>query len=126
MLQYLELEHLTRRHFLSKCSMGLGGLWLASQGQTWGASAAIKKDPAQPLLPDLSHFAPKAKRVIYLHMAGSPSQLEMFDFKPELAKLDGKHRCIGKQGEPQYLAVFWILCSFWAAVFVRMIVVGRH
>ena len=38
----------------------------------------------------MPHFAPKAKRVIYLHMAGSPSQLELFDYKPELVKLDGK------------------------------------
>ena len=90
MLHYTQLEHLTRRHFLSKCSIGLGGLWLASQGQSWGASGALKKDPTQPLLPDLTHFAPKAKRVIYLHMAGSPSQLELFDHKPELIKLDGK------------------------------------
>ena len=86
MIHLTQLEHLTRRHFLSKCSVGLGGLWLASQGQSWGASGALKKDPTQPLLPDLTHFAPKAKRVIYLHMAGSPSQLELFDHKPELIK----------------------------------------
>ena len=66
--------------------MGLGGLWLGTQGQ----GAPLAKDPANPLLPDLAHFAPKAKRVIYLHMAGAPSQLELFDHKPELAKLDGK------------------------------------
>jgi uncharacterized protein (DUF1501 family) len=89
LFQQLHLERArlaTRRHFLRDCSLGLGGLWLSSEA---GASA-LKKDPAQPLLPDLPHFAPKAKRVIYLHMAGSPSQLELFDHKPELAKLDGK------------------------------------
>ncbi len=89
LFQQLHLErarHATRRHFLRDCSIGLGGLWLASQSQ----GAVLKKDPANPLMPDLSHFAPKAKRVIYLHMAGSPSQLELFDHKPELAKLDGK------------------------------------
>lgn len=80
----------TRRHFLEKCSIGLGGVWLASQGLGYGASAIRAKDPSQPLLPDMPHFAPKAKRVIYLHMAGSPSQLELFDYKPELEKLDGK------------------------------------
>ncbi|WP_367870377.1 DUF1501 domain-containing protein [Luteolibacter sp. Populi] len=85
-LRYERAQHLTRRHFLQNCSVGLGGLWLGSQGQ----GAALHKDPANPLLPDLAHFAPKAKRVIYLHMAGSPSQLELFDYKPELAKLDGK------------------------------------
>ncbi len=84
------LQHETRRHFLNKCSVGLGGLWLASQGQSWGALGQLLKDPTQPLLPDMPHFAPKAKRVIYLHMAGSPSQLELFDYKPELVKLDGK------------------------------------
>ena len=41
-------------------------------------------------VPKLPHFAPKAKRVIYLHMAGAPSQLELFDYKPDLQKLDGK------------------------------------
>jgi uncharacterized protein (DUF1501 family) len=89
LFQQLHLErarHQTRRHFLQNCSVGLGGLWLASQSQ----GAVLPKDPANPLMPDLSHFAPKAKRVIYLHMAGSPSQLELFDHKPELTKLDGK------------------------------------
>ena len=89
LFQQLHLErarHRTRRHFLQNCSVGLGGLWLASQGQ----GSVLKKDPANPLMPDLAHFAPKAKRVIYLHMAGSPSQLELFDHKPELTKLDGK------------------------------------
>ena len=43
-----------------------------------------------PGLETVSHFAPKAKRVIFLHMAGAPSQLELFDYKPELTKLDGK------------------------------------
>ena len=58
-------------------------------------------------------YAPKAKRVIYLHMAGAPSQLEMFDYKPELEKLDGKpcppSLLAGKrfafiQGTPEMLA----------------------
>jgi hypothetical protein len=40
--------------------------------------------------PHPSQFPPKAKRVIYIHMAGSPSQLELFDYKPELAKYNGK------------------------------------
>ncbi|TAE78656.1 MAG: DUF1501 domain-containing protein [Verrucomicrobia bacterium] len=85
-LRFERARHTTRRHFLQNCSVGLGGLWLASQGH----GATLKKDPANPLMPDLAHFAPKAKRVIYLHMAGSPSQLELFDHKPELTKLDGK------------------------------------
>lgn len=82
------LFHQTRRQFLGNSSLGLGALWFASQNPSLGAG--LSKDPANPLLPDLPHFAPKAKRVIYLHMAGSPSQLELFDHKPELSKLDGK------------------------------------
>ncbi|MDX1680882.1 MAG: DUF1501 domain-containing protein [Akkermansiaceae bacterium] len=90
-LQYSQLEYLTRRHFLSKCSTGLGAMWLASTaGRAWGAGGVIKKDPANPLAPDIPHFAPKAKRVIYLHMAGAPSQHELFDYKPELEKLNGQ------------------------------------
>ncbi|MCH7228970.1 DUF1501 domain-containing protein [Haloferula sp. A504] len=81
------VRHLTRRHFLSESSLALGALWMGTQT---GLGAKLKKDPAAPLLPDAPHFAPKAKRVIYLHMAGAPSQLELFDYKPDLAKLDGK------------------------------------
>jgi hypothetical protein len=90
-LQHSQLEHLTRRHFLAKCSTGLGAMWLASAtGRAWGASGALQKDPANPLAPAMPHFAAKAKRVIYLHMAGAPSQHELFDYKPELLKLNGK------------------------------------
>ncbi|RYD48223.1 MAG: DUF1501 domain-containing protein, partial [Verrucomicrobiaceae bacterium] len=56
----------------------------------WGASGVLAKDPANPLAPDLPGFTAKAKRVIYLHMAGAPSQHELFDYKPDLLKLDGK------------------------------------
>lgn len=90
-LQHAKLEHETRRHFLSKCGLGLGALWFAgSTGRSWGSSGPLVKDPTQPLAPAAPHFAAKAKRVIYLHMAGAPSQHELFDFKPELLKLNGK------------------------------------
>ena len=75
----------TRRYFLRQCSTGLGALWLATT-----ASAASTRDSAHPLRPTQPHFQPRARRVIYLHMAGSPSQLELFDYKPALAKLNGK------------------------------------
>ena len=88
--QHDTLQHLTRRHFLGQCSLGLGALWMAAHENPALAAGVLKKDPANPLAPDLSQFAPKAKRVIYLHMAGSPSQLELFDHKPELSKLDGQ------------------------------------
>jgi len=83
------LQHLTRRHFLGGSAMSLASMWLASLN---GAKAAVKvaRDAATPFAPAAPHFAPRAKRVIYLHMAGAPSQLELFDYKPELKKLDGK------------------------------------
>ncbi len=82
------LLHRTRRHFLRDCSLGLAGMWLGAQRTS--AASVLEKDPAHPWQPAQPHFAAKAKRVIYLHMAGSPSQLELFDYKPELTKLDGK------------------------------------
>jgi len=94
LLQHLhqqELQHLTRRHFLKDCSTGLGGMWLASQGLAQAAGKLhIQHDPSNPLAALAPTFAPKAKRVIYLHMVGAPSQLELFDYKPTLAKYDGK------------------------------------
>lgn len=82
----------TRRHFIKESAMGLGGLALAALfgcGEKKGATK-IAFDPAHPLAPKLPPFAGKAKSVIYLHMAGAPSQLELFDYKPELAKMDGQ------------------------------------
>ncbi|MCA9238580.1 MAG: DUF1501 domain-containing protein [Planctomycetales bacterium] len=72
------LENTTRRHFLRESAAGLGGVWLASQ--TAGAAAAARSP----------HFTPRVKRVIYLHMVGAPSQLELFDYKPELERFDGQ------------------------------------
>ncbi len=82
------LEYRTRRHFLHESLTGLGGFWLVQQAAANSELPAI--DPARPTAPRRSHFAPKAKNVIYLHMAGSPSQLELFDYKPELNRLDGQ------------------------------------
>lgn len=73
----------TRRQFLKACSMGLGAMALNSLS---GIEALAKTNDAMGM--SVPHFAPKAKRVIYLHMAGSPSQLELFDYKPELEKLN--------------------------------------
>jgi hypothetical protein len=77
----------TRRHFLKQCPMGLGALALASMlnGETQAAPAAD-----DPLAPRKGHFPGKAKHVIFLHMAGSPPHLDMFDYKPELLKHSGK------------------------------------
>jgi hypothetical protein len=88
-LQLETLQNLTRRQFLQKSITGLGALWLTTQG--WAAGAgAIRRDPARPSAPLAPHFPAKAKRVVYLHMAGAPSQLELFQYKPELVKLHGK------------------------------------
>ncbi|MEM6329307.1 MAG: DUF1501 domain-containing protein [Planctomycetota bacterium] len=111
-----QLRSNTRRTFLQRGMAGLGGLWLGSQlaGGRAEASAGsqIQIDPSRPLLPRKTHFAGKAKRVIYLHMAGAPSQLELFDHKPELSKYSGKacpqeylegQRFAFIQGTPQLL-----------------------
>lgn len=82
------LQNLTRRQFLHQFSYGLGALWLATQT---GLGATHAPQPAGPPLASRPpHLAPRANRIIYLHMAGAPSQLEMFDYKPHLQKLDGR------------------------------------
>lgn len=87
-LQETELRRQTRRHFLQSCTLGLGALGLGSLMGSCGpkTTSALTEDPMAVKAP---HFAPKAKRVIYIHMAGAPSQLELFDYKPELIKYHG-------------------------------------
>ncbi|MDB6154132.1 MAG: hypothetical protein JWL90_2585 [Chthoniobacteraceae bacterium] len=84
------LEQVTRRHFFRECGVGVGKIALASlltdSFSPFSARAAV----IDPLAPKQPHFPPKAKRVIHLFMAGAPSQLDLFDYKPELAKLQGK------------------------------------
>src|SRR5882724_3262368 len=81
---------INRRTFLSRSAYGLGGLALASLLNPKLISAAERIDgPSQGIVSPL-HFPQKAKRVIHLCMAGGPSHLETFDFKPELKKLNGK------------------------------------
>lgn len=89
------LHYFTRRHFLKESAMGLGALALGALfggcGTGNGETAANTVfDAANPLAPKLPLFPGKAKSVIYLHMAGAPSQLELFDYKPALMKLDGQ------------------------------------
>ena len=91
--QHEILQFETRRHFLKKCTTGLGAIALGSLvGCNPFSDSAPKKifSSTDPLALKPPHFAARAKRIIYLHMAGSPSQLELFDYKPELHKLDGK------------------------------------
>lgn len=75
-----DLLHLSRRHFLEKASLGLGAIAISS---------FVDPSLNQPRRPD-PHFAPKAKRIIYLFQAGGPSQLEMLDYKPELTRRHGQ------------------------------------
>jgi uncharacterized protein (DUF1501 family) len=81
-----------RRHFFRECGIGVGKIALAGLltetliAKTFGSPG----DSANPLVPRSPHFAPRAKRVIHLFMAGAPSQLDLFDPKPELTRLEGK------------------------------------
>jgi len=87
----LRLAHLqTRRHFLKSFSAGMGGAALSTLlGPTAFARPPRGVNP-DPLAPKAPHFAPRAKHVIFLHMAGAPSQLELFDYKPLLERLNGQ------------------------------------
>ena len=87
-LQHDHLQNVTRRHFLHNCTTGLGAMWLAL-GNSGGAASAAS-DSLAGIQDSALHFRPRAKRVIFLHMAGGPSQLELFDYKPNLEKLDGQ------------------------------------
>jgi hypothetical protein len=83
------LRDLTRRHFFSRCSMGVGSIALASlMAERGGAAPAPQM--RNPLEPKAPHFPAKAKNVIFLFMAGGPSQLEMWEYKPKLTELHGQ------------------------------------
>ena len=87
---YEELKLLeTRREFLGKTAKGIGTLAFASL-MNKGFGGAVYADDTWKGVVNPLHHAPKAKRVIHLCMAGGPSHLETFDYKPELAKNDGK------------------------------------
>ena len=80
------LRRLTRRHFFEQASFGIGGLALASLFDR----AVAAQEPSRTATGLTLQYAPKAKRVIYLFMAGAPSQLDLFDPKPALTKHDGE------------------------------------
>jgi len=83
-----QIQNITRRHFLKGAGFGsialstLIGVNSISSGSTHNVN---------PLRPKPAHTAPKAKRVIYLHMTGSPPNLDLFDYKPELVRRDGQN-----------------------------------
>jgi hypothetical protein len=78
-------QSVSRRWFIEQCGVGMGALALNHLLTT----AGFAQQANNPLSPKKPHFAPKAKNVIFLFMAGAPSHLEMFDNKPQLAKFDG-------------------------------------
>ncbi len=93
-----EIRANTRRHFIKDCVTGMGGLALGSMflgcnhflGSDKKEKIALTERDINPLASMPPPFPAKVKSVIYLHMAGAPSQLEMFDYKPTLHKLDGQ------------------------------------
>ncbi len=89
-LQQSFLEKVTRRHFFRECGVGVGKIALASIVADAFSPKAKAEQSRDILAPRAPHFAPKAKRVIHLFMAGAPSQLDLFDYKPELTKIQGQ------------------------------------
>ncbi|UNZ00244.1 DUF1501 domain-containing protein [Zhouia spongiae] len=90
-----DIETQTRRHFIKECVAGMGGIALSSLffscngffDPKKNSKMSLSERDLNPLATLAPPFPPKIKSVIYLHMAGAPSQLEMFDYKPDLYKL---------------------------------------
>src|SRR5262245_52668953 len=82
-------QTISRRELLRRSGFSLGAMALASllHQEARGAEAKETTDPLKARPP---HFPAKVKRVIYLHMVGAPSQLDLFDAKPELVKHNGE------------------------------------
>lgn len=82
----------TRRHFFHDCALGVGSLALTSLLNDGKLPAATTSGArlGNPIAPRETHFPARAKNVIYLFMAGGPSQLELFDYKPELKRLNNQ------------------------------------
>src|SRR4051812_22987239 len=76
------LDSMTRRHFFGNGAAGLGSAALAS---LMGPASSHASETPLGGLPGVPHFPPRAKRAIYLFMAGAPSQMDLFDYKPGLA-----------------------------------------
>lgn len=84
------LKLITRRQFFRDCGVGLGTLALASLLDESLLASPASSAVGDPLLPKAPHFPAKAKNIIYLHMAGAPSQLDLLDYKPKLVELDNQ------------------------------------
>src|SRR3989442_4801319 len=86
-LCFVRAKHITRRWFFEQCGVGLGAIALGAlfRENGWAANAALN-----PLAPRQPHFTAKAKRVIYLFMAGAPNHPAMFDYKTAFGERNGK------------------------------------
>src|ERR1700693_2790260 len=100
-LRIAMLQAQTRRHFLQTLGGGLGTLFVGTSmanyvsaanrpGRSEASALDFKRDASSPLSALPPQFAAKVRRIIYLHMAGAPSQLELFEHKPDLKRLDGQ------------------------------------
>jgi hypothetical protein len=91
---FIQSAQYSRRDFLARTSAGFGALALSVLAQEDGRAAQSPKAPLidalNPFRERSPHFAPRAKSVIFLFMVGGPSQVDTFDYKPELKKLNGK------------------------------------
>ncbi len=85
------LQSATRRHFLASGSLGLGAAAVALiEGKAQALAPDAPASAADPLAAKVAHFAPKAKRVVYIHLSGSPPHLDLYSYKPKLVKLTGE------------------------------------
>src|SRR2546422_2345416 len=87
----LSPEEVSRRWFLQRCGVGLGSIALSQLFAEAGLAAPLEMQPADPLAPKAPHFAPKAKRVIFLFMAGGPPHPEAFCYQQPNTQIRGKH-----------------------------------
>ena len=88
---FASLQNQTRRAFLQGSGVGLGAIALSAMTNTSLARASdVTIQSTNPMEQRSSHFAPRAKRVIYLHLTGSPPNLDLYDYKPELVKRSGE------------------------------------
>ncbi|OWW26173.1 sulfatase [Zobellia sp. OII3] len=88
--QRLEIN---RRHFLSKAGLGIGGMALTALTNplsAFGNAGKVNSSESISAIPGLTHFAPKAKRIIFLFQSGGPSQHDLWDYKPLLEKMNGE------------------------------------
>src|SRR3982750_1790387 len=85
-MDHRTLRAITRRHFFKQSGFGIGGVALSALLDDRLFGSQIEG----PFVPRAPHFAPKAKQIIYLFMAGAPTQLDLFDNKPALQRFDGQ------------------------------------